>query len=136
MNQIYSASPEGQSSKQPLVLSELLTKFESGKSMLDAVLLKRNPREGFRILRQAVKADKALHNYRISMIKGRLKSSEQVDLPNMVCPSAISQILRDNLWGKRVEGVTQSPVSQMVKIVTLSEALEIPNADLSFFSQF
>lgn len=47
MNQIYSASPEG-------LISEFITKFESGKNMLDAVLLKQHSREGFKILRQAV----------------------------------------------------------------------------------
>lgn len=126
MNQIHSASPEG-------LISELITKFESGKSMLDAVLLKQRSREGFRILRQAIRADISLHKYRISILKCRLKGSEQIFIPNTPCPSEASQIIRDTLWKKRVEGVTQSPVSHMVHILTLSEALNVPNSDFCHF---
>lgn len=126
MNQIYSSSPEG-------LISELISKFESGKSMLDAVLLKQQRFEGYKILKMAYRSDLSLHKFRISLLKRRLKGSSELPIQDLMCPALASQRLREELWGKRIEGITQPPVYHTVTIVTLMEALQIPRADIRHF---
>lgn len=51
----------------------------------------------------------------------------------MECPGEASQLLRERLLRRRIEGITQSPVSHMVHILTLGEALMVDRSDLRHF---
>lgn len=64
LSAIFSCSPEG-------IINSLITKFESGKSMLMAVHAYSNRKTSKDILKKAYRADKKLHNFRINVIKGR-----------------------------------------------------------------
>lgn len=58
MSTIFSCTPEG-------IIMELVTKFESGKSVMDAIILKKNNyRKGKKVLREALRADIEVHKFR------------------------------------------------------------------------
>jgi len=123
---IHSCSPEG-------IIMELLTKFESGKSALDAIILRKDHRKGIRVLRAAKKADDDLHKFRTLMIKGRVKGSEDVWITHVECGAEAAQRLRTTLWGRPIEGVTQAPVYHTVTIGDLEYHLSNRDADRTHF---
>lgn len=112
LNGIHSCSPEG-------LIAELVAKFETGKSIMDALIAKSNRSSGIRILSRARQADIRLHSFRVSLLRNRLTGSENIRRSSSKCPAEVAQQTRVKLWRKPVEGITQPPVSHMVKIGTL-----------------
>lgn len=127
MSTIFSCTPEG-------IIMELVTKFESGKSVIDAIILKQNYRKGKKVLRESLRADVEVHRFRALMIKGRIRGSELIWRPgSAACCAEIVQNLRERLWKHPVEAITQPAVFHTVSIGTLLSFLNDRTADHRHF---
>nr|WAS28007.1 MAG: polymerase [Bole Tick Virus 3] len=115
MSALYQCTPEG-------VVRTLIRKFETGRSIYDALVLQSGPSYAHRVLRQCMRADVQLHRYRINLIRGRL--SKTVGLLDdysvgTECPYRIAADLRRVTWGKPVEGITQPPLQHQISVGTI-----------------
>nr|QJW70343.1 RNA-dependent RNA polymerase [Erysiphe necator associated negative-stranded RNA virus 1] len=129
MNILHSCSPEG-------MIMELLTKFESGKSVMDAIILRKNWRKGLKVLREAYAADRELNRWRISTLKGRVVGTTDMWIHGKVCGASTAQAMRERYWGKPIEGVTQPPAYHMVHIGTINEFFQDRTSDKRHFTVY
>nr|QLL27733.1 putative RdRp [Leveillula taurica associated chu-like virus 1] len=127
MSLLYSCSPDG-------IITELVAKFESGKSIMDAILLKGQRNSASAVMRKALNAERRLHQFRLQIITNRLQYAEELPVDFSKCPAENAQIIRERLWKKPIEGVTQPPVWHVVTIGSLREMYPMGDyADLNHF---
>lgn len=115
MSALYQCTPEG-------VVRTLIRKFETGRSIYDALVLQSGRGHAYRILRDCQRADQQLHRYRLSLVKGRVsKSTFLLDdyAIGTDCPYRIASDLRAKTWGKPVEGITQPPLQHQISVGTI-----------------
>ncbi|AJG39044.1 polymerase [Changping Tick Virus 2] len=116
MGVLFSCTPEG-------IIRALIRKFETGRSIYNALILHAGRGITFRILKKCANADKAAHEYRIALLKQKIRGSQHiVDLAELgeACPYAIAKRTRDTLWGKPVEGITHPPLQHMISVGTVA----------------
>nr|WAS28157.1 MAG: polymerase [Chuviridae sp.] len=116
MGALYECTPEG-------IVRTLIRKFETGRSIFNALLLHTGQGAAHRVLRQCCRADQALHRYRRNLLRGRIAGSQQlVPEEELVreCPYKVASDLRDRLWEKPVEGVTQPSLQHQIMVGTVA----------------
>lgn len=102
MAAVFECTPEA-------IIRELVRKFETGKSVYEALLMGQGARNARRVLNKASRADLSMQRYRVQLIRRPQNSSENI-LPNdwaTSCPSTVANKIRKQLWGKPVTGITQ-----------------------------
>uniref|UniRef100_A0AB38ZJL6 RNA-directed RNA polymerase n=1 Tax=Crocidura lasiura chuvirus TaxID=3139462 RepID=A0AB38ZJL6_9VIRU len=126
---IYSALPVG-------VLSELLRKFESGRSILELLLLRRPIKYSSQVFFRVQRAEHRLQSWRIQVIKnkhiGRYLLSGQIS----DCPAEKAQMLRDMSWGRIIEGITMPPLVHQVRLSTAFQSRYDPHAKQNHFTLY
>ncbi|AIY53910.1 polymerase [Suffolk virus] len=108
---LFECTPDG-------IIRELVRKFESGKSIYTAILNCAGRGLAQRTLNACYKADKELHLYRKQVIRRGLTGAVSLVEPNDVsrCPYQVAKDMRDRLWGKPVEGITQPPLQHLIQL--------------------
>jgi len=111
ISSLYGCTPDG-------VISTLIRKFESGRSVMDVILLHSSRKSSYRVLRKAAWQDKKIRNYRLQLLKGEIPDSKSLIRSEWMtlCSTEISQNMRDTLWGKPVESVTQPNPHHMITL--------------------
>jgi hypothetical protein len=129
LSTIYSATPEG-------VLGELLRKFESGRSILDLILLRKERHKGDQILRTVISSERNLQQWRYKKISGdHLPQDKNLliyDLDAM-CPTEIAQKLRDTTWKTTITGISMPPLAHQLILVVPSAGMNDKHAQLNHF---
>jgi hypothetical protein len=108
---VYAASPDG-------VLAELTCKFETGRSVLELLVLRGGYGMGNRTLRNVLRADGRLHKYRRDKIRGLNRGFEDLfhTIASVRCPQEGGQRITDLWWGKHVESITMPPLQHQIHI--------------------
>ncbi|DBA09009.1 TPA_asm: RNA-dependent RNA polymerase [Chalcocoris rutilans mononega-like virus 2] len=117
LSAIYSASPSG-------LLTELLRKFESGRSILELLILRWGRKRANRSLMRVMRADDRVHDYRIKTLTDvyTTRSTRLLDIiQDINCPAACAQKIREACWGKPIESVTMPPLQHQVSILRASD---------------
>nr|QYW06809.1 MAG: RNA-dependent RNA polymerase [Hebei mivirus 3] len=111
MSCLYACTPEG-------IIRELVRKFETGRSIYNALFLNRGRRVANAIVYRCAKADKKVHQYRHQLItKGIPRGTDLFDDIHAIhCPYRQAQLLRSMLWGKEVEAVTHPPLQHQLVV--------------------
>lgn len=109
---IYAASPEG-------LLQSLVRKFESGRSILEILILRWKKPKALQMLRTVIKADEAVHKHRLRKLRSLIANEEVIWAYDgrTSCPNLIAQQVRERWWGTRVESVTMPPLQHQIHIV-------------------
>lgn len=112
LSAIYAATPEG-------LLSELLRKFESARSINELMVRTVGYRKSVANLRSVVKAEKHLQTWRHSRMKGK-NNYHLTSLSSLVthCPAESAERIREVLWRKKVVGITMPPLQHQVYLET------------------
>ncbi|UHK03230.1 MAG: RNA-dependent RNA polymerase [Hangzhou chuvirus 3] len=129
-NVLYSAFPRS-------ILSSITKMFESSKSVLQ-LLCGQNKRRMSTILRNAVRVENELQNWRLSqfrldhyLINGR----KYVDLARIDCPLQAADRIREYAWGKPVFGVSMpTMVHQMSYYDTQTAPIGNKHVDNNHFT--
>jgi hypothetical protein len=109
---IYSALPE-------CILQEIVNKFESSRSVMELLVLRRGRRGADNLLRSVIKADIHVQRWRKNRMKGFHKSGmKDVSQLLVPCPANSALIVREHCWQKPVDGVTMSPARHTMSFVT------------------
>ena len=108
---VFAASPEG-------LISELLRKFETGRSVLEVLILASGKRHGIQVLRNVLRADIKIQRYRLDRLKHRGNTTNDLfaEISQIHCPQEAAQYVRDHWWGKHIESVTMPPVQHLVHL--------------------
>lgn len=107
---IYAAMPRG-------VLSEILAKFESARSVVQAIITAYGYWHTKRLLRRLMAAEVKLQTWRCRMAKGLVNYDSYLYLLlNTDCPTHAAQKIRELCWGKRIEGITMPPVQHIMSV--------------------
>lgn len=112
MSTIYSATPEG-------ILGELLRKFESGRSVLDLLLLRGDHKSCDYKLKQVLLVEDYLQTWRSKMVKSELNEGYKRILPidfDVRCPAEIAQYLRNSTWNTDIQGISMPPLAHQVRL--------------------
>lgn len=109
---LYAATPDA-------LFQELVRKFETSRSIHQLLLIKHGPQQAQSELRRVIKCEQTLQEYRVSVVMGRLPTPSFLP-PHWEtwCPAKLAQWIRDQLWGKRIEGVTMPPLQHQLILVT------------------
>ncbi|APG78818.1 RNA-dependent RNA polymerase [Wenling chuvirus-like virus 1] len=116
MSALFGCSPSG-------LVMELVRKWESGKSVYEALIFHLSRKEGNQILRKAFIATIRLDKYRLRLFTRSKDMSDSAIIPRNwrnLCSTEIAQYMRDKAWGKRVEAVTQPCLQHLLKIGPIS----------------
>nr|QXV86439.1 RNA-dependent RNA polymerase [Chuviridae sp.] len=116
MSALYAVTPDG-------IITELIRKFESGRSIYEMMILQSGRRRALRVLGRVKRADNRVHQHRIALIKRTI--SRATFPPEMhqyldLCSTECCQNLRDFTWEKRVVGVTQPAIHHMITVGDIS----------------
>lgn len=107
---IWSSTPQG-------LLDELLRKFESGRSIMELLLLKYKKGQTNRILKNVMIAEKRLNLWRADRVKGKhLVTEISLDYLIQDCPAKSAYDMRKVAWGKPVEDITMPPMQHQLMI--------------------
>lgn len=110
LSALYAVSPDG-------IITELIRKFESGRSIYELLILQSGRGFALRTLRKVKQADNKCQRYKLSLIKGIIEGSY---IPNCFlnrtgqCSTEITTQLRDTMWGKPVTGITQPSIMHIM----------------------
>lgn len=111
---IYSALPVA-------ILNELTRRFETGKSVLEAVMVKtRNARrKGVRLIRRLLKCEANLQEWRVSKLTGRDAQGyyRYDEIVSGKCPAELAQFIREEMWDRHITTITMPPMSHLVRII-------------------
>nr|QKK82916.1 RNA-dependent RNA polymerase [Umea virus] len=115
MSAVYDCTPEA-------IIRELVRKFESGKSIFEALLMNSGRARTMRTLTRCMRADTAVHLYRMQVMTSRIDGSQLLTPPDWMgrCPYDVAQRMRSSLWDKRIEGITQPPLQHQIVVATPS----------------
>ncbi|AJG39060.1 polymerase [Wenzhou crab virus 2] len=111
---IYSALPIS-------ILNELTRRFETGKSVLEAVMVRTRSgrKKGVRLIRKLLRCEDKLQTWRASKVQGREPQCYHC-YDNQIpaeCPANLAQIMRDELWDRKITTITMPPMSHLVSII-------------------
>lgn len=108
---LYASSPKA-------LLEQYLRKFESGKSVLDLLLIQRSRHTINKILLKVLKAEHRLQCWRVNKIthSNRNKDEESVRDLLVECPAESANIIREYSYGRRVEDITMPPLQHQLWI--------------------
>ncbi|UHR49724.1 MAG: RNA-dependent RNA polymerase [Hangzhou chuvirus 2] len=114
MSAIFSCSPLG-------YINSLVRRFESGRSVAEAIVKVSGKEAAGRVLVRVINAEKQLHLWRVKQLKGQ--NTYDIDLKSYrnVCPTLWADTIRSTLWGKPVESVTMPPIKHVCYISTPEE---------------
>nr|WPV62253.1 MAG: RNA-dependent RNA polymerase [Wufeng shrew chuvirus 1] len=109
---LYAASPDG-------LVQELSRKFESGRSIMELLLLRWGRYDTERIFKSVSRAEHTLQNYRASILRdgGVYPISFLPSDYKQMCGMEIAQRIRDTLWGKHVEGISMPPLQHQLRLL-------------------
>uniref|UniRef100_A0AAT9J9Z8 RNA-directed RNA polymerase n=1 Tax=Blattella germanica chuvirus 1 TaxID=3133478 RepID=A0AAT9J9Z8_9VIRU len=130
MANIYAATPMG-------VLNELTKKFESGRSTMEALLLRNRKKRAYNVLRNCLRKEINLQRWRAERLKGMHRSGAYLYIvdPDR-CPSDMAQELREMSWGKKIEGITMPPLQHQMTYITQLQGYDDPWAQTRHFSYY
>jgi len=113
MASLYSTTPNG-------VLSELLKKFESGRSILDLLLMRSNRRNADGKFKLVLKTEEKLQLWRAEKLMGEQPAGSRriISIGVTDCPTQVAQRMRDKTWGFEVHGVSMPPLSHQILLTT------------------
>nr|WPD94719.1 polymerase [Mivirus sp.] len=116
LGMLYASTPEG-------IIRTLIRKFETGRSIYNALILHSGRGMTRRILVKCLKAERAVHEHRVALIKRTVRGSDWIlDLAALPfqCPYSAGLNLRNVLWGKKVTGITHPPLQHVIEVGTVS----------------
>ncbi|AJG39074.1 polymerase [Wuhan Mosquito Virus 8] len=102
------------------LVSELVRKFESARSVNEMLILRFGHTSTFHKLRRIVRSEKKLQEWRVKT----LKSGPQGDVVSIlkfcynVCPGQAAYNIRKYAYGKPVTGITMPPLQHQIYITT------------------
>nr|WPR16559.1 MAG: RNA-dependent RNA polymerase [Millipede chuvirus] len=110
---IYALTPNG-------LIMELVRKFETGRSILELIILRWGKRRASQMFQRVFNADKILHQYRLNLVVNGITKPTMMELLdiNSSCPGEIASLLRSKLWGKPVESISMSPLQHQISITS------------------
>lgn len=108
---LYASSPKA-------LLDQYLRKFESGKSVLDLLLIQRSRHTVNRILLKVLKAEQILQVWRVNKLKKIIMTRNEESIKDLLvaCPAESANIIREYSYGKRVEDITMPPLQHQLWI--------------------
>lgn len=114
MSIIYGSTPEG-------LILQLIKKFETGRSIVELIIMRWGRRKADAILKSVIRADKKVHDWRIKRMMGESHNTNQRKfyLDMNACPSQLANDLREVSWQKTVEGVTMPPPAHTLSFKSL-----------------
>lgn len=130
MANIYAATPMG-------VLNELTKKFESGRSTMEALLLRNKKSRAYNVLKNCLRKEINLQKWRSERLRGmhRMRAFFYIVEPNK-CPSLMAQELREMSWGKKIEGITMPPLQHQMTYITQLQGYDDPWAQSRHFTYY
>lgn len=130
LSNVYAATPEG-------IFQELVRKFESGRSVMELLILRVGRRNTDKILRQIVAAEVRLQRWRKRKIQGvRQRKTLAFVIDDYACPAEAASAYREESWGRKIEGVTMPPLQHQLYFVTEAQALNDPWAQHNHFTYY
>lgn len=102
------------------LVSELVRKFESARSVNEMLILRFGKKSTFHRLRRIVRAEKKLQEWRVKT----LKDGPQGDVVSVlrhcynICPGLAAYNIRRMAYGKPVTGITMPPLQHQIYITT------------------
>nr|UYL95478.1 MAG: polymerase [Nanning Chuvi tick virus 2] len=129
---LYSCTPEG-------IIRSLVRKFETGRSIYDALILHRGRGATYRVLKKCALAEKAVHAHRIALIRRLVRLSTWIADMETVgswCPYQAGLEMREALWGKPVIGVTHPPLQHVLSIGRVESFQAGDHAAMNHFEIF
>lgn len=125
---VYSATPDG-------ILGELLRKFESGRSILELLLLKRNYKNADWKFQRILRAEEKLQKWRCEKIMENtiFKGTCYTKIEDNSCPARLAQDLRDRTWGTRITGISMPPLAHQV---TISRPIDVSHNEWALQNHF
>lgn len=127
MASIYSCTPDG-------VLSELVRKFETSRSIMELLLLRRSSAQVDRIFANVLRADNRLQEWRVNKVQGN--GFDHMDLfssNKSKCATEIAQLYRNTTWKADVTGVSMPPLVHQVYYDTPSNCAGDHHAGMNHF---
>lgn len=109
---VYDCSPTS-------IINSLIRKFDSGRSIYDAILIQSSKFRARKVLSKCMRLDNKLHELRVSTLNKSFNPEAICILPtlwNVMCSTEIAQSLRDNLWQRKVTSVTQPCIQHITNI--------------------
>nr|WAS28062.1 MAG: polymerase [Lesnoe mivirus] len=108
---LFECTPDG-------IIRELVRKFESGRSIYSALLMCAGRGLAERTLRECQYADNKVHLYRKQVLRRGVQGGSLLVVEGdlVTCPYKVAKSIRDRLWEKPVEGITQPPLQHLVKV--------------------
>nr|QHA33913.1 RdRp [Atrato Chu-like virus 1] len=112
---IYANLPES-------ILGEILKKFETARSVLELLILRKGKRYSNKVLRRALAADVNVNKWRLGRVCG-LHGDYYTDSYKYLdeCPAKFAYKIREVYWSKPVEGITMPPMSHLVGFCTMAQ---------------
>lgn len=110
---IYSALPIA-------ILNELTRRFETAKSVLEAVMVRSRMgrKKGLRLIRRLLACEDRLQAWRVKKLLGQdTQSTERYsELVGQTCPARLAQRMREELWDRHITTITMPPLSHLVTV--------------------
>lgn len=106
---LYSASPEG-------LILELTRKFESGRSVLELLILRHGRRRAHKLISRVYRAEKLLQEWRSSTLQGQECFTPKIPFIEALtlCPAESASAIRKMAWGEEVYDITMPPMSHLI----------------------
>lgn len=113
---VYAGLPEA-------ILSEILRKFETARSVMELLILRKGRKHSIRIIRKVLRADIEVNQWRIARLHNVhsefARSALRLVMP---CPAETAYNIRKEYWGKPIDGITMPPMSHLVGFCTIAQA--------------
>lgn len=126
---IYAATPMG-------FIDTLIRKFETGRSIIDAITISFGSRSARKVIKKVIIADIKVNKYRLSKLSGETKFDD-IDYYGKIrmydCPAQQADKLRHITWRKPVESVTMPPLQHQISITTIHDTLQNEYAKDNYF---
>lgn len=125
---IYASLPEA-------LLGEILRKFETARSVMELLILRKGRRYSLRVLKRLLVADIEVNRWRIARGLG-YHSSFSTSAVRMLdpCPALTAAKMRAKYWGKPVEGITMPPMGHLIGFCTIAQAAHNPHVRSNHFT--
>nr|UYE93852.1 MAG: RNA-dependent RNA polymerase [Hattula chuvirus] len=113
---IFSCLPES-------ILSEIVRKFETARSVMELLIMRKGKKYTVRVLRKVLSADIQVNKWRLARIQGAHSSfSTNGYRLYMTCPAQFAYELRRVYWGKPIDGITMPPMAHLLGFCTIAQA--------------
>nr|QPB73971.1 RdRp [Hymenopteran chu-related virus OKIAV147] len=114
---VYSCTPEG-------LVQELVKKFESARSVMEVIVLRRGGAFARKALMTTIDKESKLQDWRLDRLKGKKTVGTVSFLPILTeCPAESAYNVRKHTWGKPIEGITNPPIEHQMKIIPAHSSL-------------